>query len=124
MATVPLLARLRTWFWEDGYLWDWLIAVILIIIDHVVPGEAIVPAQVCCKDRFAMLRSPTWWRAASMPHVCPSGWLAVFPHDTGWTRLPDLGIACPMASSRNTHVAVVSTTGLHAKSFQQGAPQQ
>lgn len=39
--------RLRAWFIDsDGYLWDWLAAAALIIIDHLVPIVAIAPVQV------------------------------------------------------------------------------
>lgn len=47
-------AKLRQWFVSDGYLWDWIVAAVVIIINLVVPLEAIHP-----RDRYYVNDDPT-----------------------------------------------------------------
>jgi len=56
VSRIPVLswAFLRIWFMQEGYIWDWIVAIVLTIINHVVPLTAIRPV-----DRFYINTDPT-----------------------------------------------------------------
>jgi hypothetical protein len=54
MTTLLSKDGIYAWFIEDGYLWDWLVTAILLIIDFFVPSTAVKPVA-----RFYLADDPT-----------------------------------------------------------------